>query len=71
MFAFGGVQLSTALDSSRQPDITHQTLPVSLILSDNHVEYIDLYDFEASSISLVLGHPWISKHNTQIEWKRN
>ncbi|KAL4009381.1 hypothetical protein ACER0C_003233 [Sarotherodon galilaeus] len=60
----------TALSGQRLPDITHVTEPVSLTLSGNHVETIQLYVFKAPLTPLVLGYPWLCLHNPVIDWRK-
>lgn len=49
---------------------THATIPVSLCLSGNHVESITLFIIDSPQVPLVLGHPWLLRHNPQIDWGR-
>lgn len=51
--------------------ITHSTLSVSLIVSGNHSEVITFYLFDSLSAPVVLGHPWLTKHNPHINWLGN
>ncbi|KAL3969834.1 glutaminyl-tRNA synthetase [Sarotherodon galilaeus] len=60
----------SALSGQRLPDITHVTEPVTLTLSGNHSETISLFVFPAPRAPLVLGHPWLQRHNPRIDWKR-
>lgn len=57
-----------ALDGRLLARVTHQTAPVSLLLSGNHHETISLYIISSSSSPLVLGLPWFKRHNPHIDW---
>lgn len=46
-----------ALDGKFLAHITHQTVAVTLVLSDNHCEQIQSNIISAPKIPLVLGHP--------------
>ncbi len=48
--------------------ITHVTPFVSLSLSGNHRELIELFIIDSPKVLLVLGHPWLLKHNPHIDW---
>ncbi len=48
--------------------ITHVTPFVSLSLSGNHLELIELFIIDSPKVPLVLGHPWLLKHNPHIDW---
>eukprot|EP00066_Takifugu_rubripes_P029726 XP_011618992.1 PREDICTED: uncharacterized protein LOC105419240 [Takifugu rubripes] len=48
--------------------VTHQTQPLTLIVSGNHREQIRLLVIPASSSPGVLGSPWLARHNPQIDW---
>lgn len=50
--------------------ITHQTIPVTLMLSGNHSETISFKIVSSVSTPLILGLPWLSLHNPQIDWQR-
>ncbi len=44
---------------------------VSLSLSGNHCEQIELFIIDSPKAPLVLGHPWLLKHNPHIDWVNN
>ncbi len=48
--------------------ITHVTPFVSLSLSGNHQELIELFIIDSPRVPLVLGLPWLLKHNPHIDW---
>ena len=56
-----------ALDGHRVR-ITHQTTPLTLTISGNHVESICFKVLHYSTSLLVLGRPWLEKHNPHISW---
>ena len=57
-----------ALDGHPLGKITHRTSPISLTLSGNHVETIQFYVLHAPTALLVLGRPWLDKHDPHISW---
>jgi len=48
--------------------ITHKTVPVSLLLSDNHQDTLSFVALDFSHCPLVLGFPWLQTHNPQLDW---
>uniref|UniRef100_A0A3P8R7J1 Gypsy retrotransposon integrase-like protein 1 n=1 Tax=Astatotilapia calliptera TaxID=8154 RepID=A0A3P8R7J1_ASTCA len=48
--------------------ITHQTAPVRLITSGNHQEQLSFFTFPAPDTPLILGYPWLQRHNPHIDW---
>lgn len=61
------IQVS-ALHGTILAKITHQTVPLHLVLSGNHHEDIRFYVFSAPMTPLVLGFPWLKIHNPHIDW---
>ena len=57
-----------ALDGHSLGKITHRTAPLSLTLSGNHVETIQFLVLHAPIAPLVLGRPWLDKHDPYISW---
>ena len=57
-----------ALDGHSLGKITHRTSPLSLTLSGNHMETIQFYVLHAPTAPLVLGHPWLDKHDPHVLW---
>lgn len=57
-----------ALDGHEMGVITHQTAPVSMPLSGNHKETIQFHILNYPDLPLVLGFPWLRRHNPQIDW---
>ena len=59
---------ANALDGRLLAHVTHQTTPVSLILSGNHREMIQFKIIISPQTPLVLGSPWLKQHNPHIDW---
>lgn len=59
---------ANALNGHLLAHVTHRTKPVPLILSGNHREYIQFHLISSPSAPIVLGHPWLRKHNPHIDW---
>ena len=57
-----------ALDGHSLGKITHHTAPLSLTLSGNHVETIQLLVIHAPTAPLVLGRPWLDMHDPHVSW---
>lgn len=57
-----------ALDGRCLATITDHTAPLSLIISGNHREHLQLYIISSPSSPVVLGLPWFRLHNFQIDW---
>ena len=47
--------------------ITHATEPVSLHIGE-HKELLTCYVYRSDTRTLVLGYPWLIKHNPHIDW---
>ncbi len=60
-----------SLAGSPLTTITHVTPCVSLSLSGNHCEQIELLIIDSPKAPLILGHPWLLKHNPHIDWVNN
>lgn len=57
-----------ALDGSVISKVRRTTRPVSLTISGNHQETISFFIFQSPFTPIVLGHPWLAKHNPHINW---
>lgn len=64
----GGYEL-TAVDGSSLPDVDSETVPLSLRFPQ-HREEVVLDVVPMASHDVVLGTPWLEKHNPQIDWVR-
>lgn len=51
--------------------VTHCTVSVTLLLSGNNSELIQLCLISTLQSPLVLGFPWLKHHNPQINWANN
>lgn len=58
----------SALNGEVLAKVMHRTHEITLVLSGNLVEKIRLFLFKASDTPLVLGYPWLQRHNPQIDW---
>ncbi len=58
----------SALNGQSLSDITHSTLPVTLITSGNHTETMTFYVTDSPLAPVVLGHPWLVQHNPRVNW---
>ncbi len=59
---------ANALDGLLLGTVTHQTIPVQMLLSDNHHETITFHVLDSPRIPLILGYPWLRRHNPHIDW---
>ena len=59
-----------ALTGVRFSQITHVTPPVSLLISGNQ-ENLVFHMLDSSTAPIVLGRPWLVKHNPHIDWANN
>ena len=57
-----------ALNGNHLGRVTHQTTPLSLTTSGNHVETLCFKVLKSSSAPIVLGRPWLIKHDPLISW---
>lgn len=58
----------TALNGQMFSQITHQTGPLTLLTSGNHRETITLHTVASPDSPLILGYPWLQRHNPHIDW---
>uniref|UniRef100_A0A3B3SA72 CCHC-type domain-containing protein n=1 Tax=Paramormyrops kingsleyae TaxID=1676925 RepID=A0A3B3SA72_9TELE len=49
--------------------VTHHTGPVTLQVGVFHVETLDFLILPKARDPVILGHPWLQKHNPQIDWR--
>lgn len=59
---------ANALDGHALGMVTHQTVPVQMLLSGNHHESISFHILDSTRIPLLLGFPWLRRHNPHIDW---
>ncbi|XDV54467.1 hypothetical protein PO909_022751 [Leuciscus waleckii] len=60
-----------ALNGQQLPNFTHSTDPITLITSGNHTETIPFLLMDSPVAPVVLGHPWLVKHNPRVDWGSN
>lgn len=58
-----------ALDGHLLATLTHQTRPVELLLADQHRERLRFHILDQPGLPLVLGFPWLQRHNPHIDWE--
>uniref|UniRef100_A0A8C5C6Y7 Gypsy retrotransposon integrase-like protein 1 n=1 Tax=Gadus morhua TaxID=8049 RepID=A0A8C5C6Y7_GADMO len=49
--------------------VTHCTVPLRLGISGNHTESITFHLIDAAQQPVILGFPWLVKHNPHIDWR--
>lgn len=59
---------ANSLDGQLLAHVTQCTVPVTLCISGNHREEIQFKIISAPHTPLVLGHPWLKRHNPMIDW---
>ncbi|TKS65266.1 Retrotransposon-like protein 1 [Collichthys lucidus] len=59
---------ANALDGHLLGTVTHQTVPVQMLLSGNHHETIMFHILDSLRIPLILEYPWLRRHNPHIDW---
>lgn len=59
-----------SLNGLRLTRVLHRTFQVPMIISGNHCEEVVLHLIDHPCPPLVLGHPWLSQHNPQIDWTK-
>ena len=57
-----------AIDGHSLGTISYSTEPLMLTLSGNHTESIRFYVLHAPTAPLVLGRPWLERHEPHISW---
>lgn len=57
-----------ALDGHLLGSVTHVTAPVSMSMSGNHQETIQFHLLHSPGQPLILGYPWLRRHNPQLDW---
>ena len=60
---------ASALDGHLLGTVTHQTVPVHMLLSGKHHETIQFHVLRSPHIPLILGYPWLRRHNPNIDWE--
>ncbi|XDV19320.1 hypothetical protein PO909_024809 [Leuciscus waleckii] len=57
------------LNGQELPTITFATEDITLITSGNHTEIISFYILDTPLAPIVLGHPWLTRHNPKVDWQ--
>lgn len=63
--------VANALNGKKLADVTHVSIPVTLVVSGNHHEQIQLHRIESPHAPVVLGCFWFGRHNPQTDWVNN
>lgn len=63
-----GLVPTSAFDGHLQGTVTHQTVPVHMLLSGNYHEIIPFHILQSPQLPLILGYPWLRRHNPNIDW---
>jgi hypothetical protein len=58
-----------AVDGSSLPDVDSETIPLPLAIQSHHEEIV-LDVLDTASHDIVLGIPWLEKHNPVIDWTK-
>lgn len=58
-----------ALDGHLLSRVTHRTQPVKLQVSGNHSETLFFNLINSPHMALILGYPWLKKHNPLVDWQ--
>ena len=56
------------LDGHLLGTVTHQTMPIHMLLSSSHHETIQFHILKSPYLPLILGYPWLRCHNPHIDW---
>ena len=59
---------ANALDGRLLGTVTHQTVPIHMLLSGNHHETIQFHILSSPRHPLLLGFPWLRRHNPHLDW---
>ena len=57
-----------ALDGRLLCRVTHRTRPIQFTISKDHTEALSFHLLNSPSHPLILGFPWLSKHNPHMDW---
>ena len=59
---------ANALDGRLLGTVTHQMVPIHMLLSGNHHETIQFHILSSPHHPLLLGFPWLRRHNPHLDW---
>ena len=57
-----------AADGTFLGNITHRTQSVRFTFPDSHSEQLSFHVFDSMTHQVILGHPWLKKHNPNFDW---
>ena len=60
---------ASALDGKLLFKITHVSEPVQITIDNTHIEEMKFQLFDSALHPLILGYPWLIKHNPIIDWR--
>lgn len=60
---------ASALDGRLLCTVTHRTEPMVLVIDQEHREQISFHLFNSAQHPLILGYPWLVKHNPHVDWQ--
>ena len=59
---------ASSLDGRLLCTVTHHSQPIQLIMAKGHSEFLSCLLYCSPAHPLLLGLPWLSKHNPHINW---
>ena len=59
---------ATVLDGHLLCRVTHQSTPLQVTMSGNHSETLTFHLIHAPQQPVILGYPWLRRHNPHIDW---
>ncbi|KAI3354919.1 hypothetical protein L3Q82_004718 [Scortum barcoo] len=59
---------ASALDGHLLGMVTLQTESIHMLLSGNHHETIQFHILHSPRLPLILGYPWLRRHNPHVDW---
>ena len=60
---------ASALDGTLMCKVTHRTMPLKITIDHEHSEYMTFHLFNSAQHAVILGYPWLCKHNPHIDWR--
>ena len=60
---------ASALDGRLLFTVTHCTMPIEVTVNATHTEHMTFHLFDSAQHPLILGYPWLVKHNPHIDWR--
>ena len=63
--------VANSLNGQNISRITKATIPLKHHISGNHQEKISLLIIDTPHSPVILGHPWMVKHSTEIDWSKH